>query len=165
MSKKKKNKTKLKTKPLRMSKKQQVIFGSFLFLLGIALLFSFTSYLFSWKAAHSEIEAVAGNANETQNWLRKFGSSVGHLFIYKGIGIASFLFAILLIKTGRNYFFGKDKKPLIKTWFWWLYTMLWLSILLGFFGAIRSEERRVGKECGCSCASGGREKVAEDVGV
>ncbi|HLS12536.1 MAG TPA: DNA translocase FtsK 4TM domain-containing protein [Flavobacteriaceae bacterium] len=136
MSKKKKNKTKLKTKPLRMSKKQQVIFGSFLFLLGIALLFSFTSYLFSWKADHSEIEAVAGNAKETQNWLRKFGSSVGHLFIYKGIGIASFLFAILLIKTGRNYFFGKDKKPLIKTWFWWLYTMLWLSILLGFFGAI-----------------------------
>ena len=78
MSKKKKNKTKLKTKPLRMSKKQQVIFGSFLFLLGIALLFSFTSYLFSWKADHSEIEAVAGNAKETQNWIRKFGSSVGH---------------------------------------------------------------------------------------
>lgn len=136
MSKKKKRKVKLKTKPIRMSKKQQVIFGSFLFLLGIALLFSFTSYLFSWKADHSEINALAGNAKETQNWLRKFGSHVGHLFIYKGIGVASFLFALLLVKTGRNYFFGKEKKPLIKTWFWWLYTMLWLSILMGFFGEI-----------------------------
>src|SRR5699024_3203927 len=100
------------------------------------LLFSFTSYLFSWKADHSEIEAIRGSTKETQNWLRKFGSNVSHLFIYKGIGIASFLFALLLIKTGRNYFFGKEKKPLIKTWFWWLYTILWLSILLGFFGGI-----------------------------
>src|SRR5690625_541367 len=136
MSKKKKRKTKLKTKAIRMSKKQQVIFGSFLFLLGIALLCCFLLYLFSWKADHSEIEAIAGSAKETQNWLRKFGSNVGHLFIYKGIGIASFLFALLLVKTGRNYFFGKDKKSLIKTWFWWLYAMLWLSILMGFFGGI-----------------------------
>ena len=136
MSKKKKRTTKQKVKPLRLSKKQQVIFGSFLILLGIALLFSFTSYLFSWKADHSEIDAVAGSAKETQNWLRKFGSNVGHLFIYKGVGIAAFLFALLLIKTGRNYFFGKEKKPLLKTWFWWIYTMLWLSILLGFFGRI-----------------------------
>ncbi len=136
MSKKKKKISKPKTPPLRLSKKQQVIFGSFLFLLGIALLFSFTSYLFSWKADHSEIDAIAGTAKETQNWLRKFGSNLGHFFIYKGVGIAAFLIAFLFIKTGRHYFFGKEKKPLIKTWFWMLYTMLWISIFMGFFGGL-----------------------------
>ena len=136
MSKKKKVKSKPKKRSFRLSKKQQVIFGSFLFLLGIALLFSFTSYLFSWKADHSEIDAIAGNAKETQNWLRKFGSNLGHFFIYKGVGVAAFLIAILLIQTGRSYFFGKEKKPLIKTWFWMLYTMLWISIFMGFFGSV-----------------------------
>jgi len=136
MSKKKKVKSKPKKQSFRLSKKQQVIFGSFLFLLGIALLFSFVSYLFSWKADHSEIDAVTGSAQETQNWLRKFGSNLGHFFIYKGVGIAAFLITFLLIQTGRSYFFGKEKKPLIKTWFWMLYTMLWISIFMGFFGGV-----------------------------
>lgn len=137
MSKKKKKRTPtLKTRTLRLSKKQQVIFGSFLLLLGVALLFSFISYLFTWKADQSEIEVIVGEVQETQNWLKKFGSSVGHFFIFKGVGIAAFLFSFLLIKTGRYYFFGKEKKPLIKTWFWWIYTILWCSIFLGFFGHI-----------------------------
>ena len=102
MSKKKKKTSRQASKPIRLSQKQQVIFGSFLFFLGIALLFSFISYLFTWKADQSEIEAVADSAKETQNWLRKFGSSLGHLFIYKGVGVSAILFAFLLIKTGSN---------------------------------------------------------------
>lgn len=136
MSKKKKKTSKQTARSLRLSQKQQVIFGSFLFLLGVALLFSFISYLFTWKADQSEIEAVTGNAKETQNWLRKFGSNIGHLFIYQGVGVSALLFALLLIKTGRHYFFGKAKKPLLKAWFWWLYSILWCSIFLGFFGSV-----------------------------
>lgn len=136
MSKKKKKPTKQTKRSLRLSQKQQVIFGSFLFLLGVALLSSFISYSFTWKVDQSEIEAAAGNAKDTQNWLRKFGSNIGHLFIYKGVGISALLFSLLLIKTGRHYFFGKAKKPLLKTWFWWLYTILWCSIFLGFFGGV-----------------------------
>lgn len=136
MSKKKKKTSRQASKPIRLSQKQQVIFGSFLFFLGIALLFSFISYLFTWKADQSEIEAVADSAKETQNWLRKFGSSLGHLFIYKGVGVSAILFAFLLIKTGRHYFFGKAKRPLLKTWFWGIYIMLWFSIVMGFFGGV-----------------------------
>lgn len=136
--KKKKASSRFPKKSLQLTQKQQVIFGSFLFLFGIALLFSFVSYLFTWKADQSEMDLILGEIKEPKNWLRKFGSSVGHFFIFKGVGISAFLFSLLLIKTGRYYFFGKEKKPLFKTWFWWIYTILWCSIFLGFFGKISS---------------------------
>lgn len=123
-------------KPIRLTKKQQVIFGSFLILLGIALIFSFISYLFTWKADHSELNAINAYSKEAQNWLSKFGFNIGHLFIYKGVGVFALLFPLLLIKTGYRYFLGKEKKSLFKTWFWWLYTILWGSILLGFFSGL-----------------------------
>lgn len=141
MSKKKKRNTvNLPKRSLRLTQKQQVIFGSFLFLLGVSLLFSFASYLFTWKADQSEVDRLigVGEIRETQNWLKKFGSNVGHFFIFKGVGIAAFLFSFLLIKTGRYFFFGKEKKALIRIWFWWLYTILWCSIFLGFFGNFSS---------------------------
>lgn len=138
MSKKKKKISKQVKRSFRLSQKQQVIFGSFLFLLGVALLFSFISYLFTWRADQSEIKAITEGAKETQNWLRKFGANIGHLFIYKGVGVSAILFAFILIKTGRHYFFGKAKKALVRTWFWWGYTILWISIFLGFFGATNS---------------------------
>lgn len=61
MSKKKKRNTvNLPKRSLRLTQKQQVIFGSFLFLLGVSLLFSFASYLFTWKADQSEVDRLIG---------------------------------------------------------------------------------------------------------
>ena len=38
-----------------LTKQQKIIWGAFLFILGIALFLSFISYFFSWKADHNII--------------------------------------------------------------------------------------------------------------
>lgn len=135
---KKNNKTTSKEKSPRkkisftLSKQQQILWGSFLFLLGLALLISFTSYFFTWQ----EDQSIIGELNrdtEAKNWLSKFGSNIGHFFVYNGVGIAAFIFAFLVTLTGAYYFLNYAKKQLLKFWFWGILVMLWLSVFFGFF--------------------------------
>ncbi len=136
MAKKKKTTTKTPRKKITfsLSKQQKIILGSFLFLLGIALLFSFVSYFFTWQADQSEIGNLAERELPTKNWLNKFGANVAHFFIYDGFGISAFIFAFLVTLTGVYYFFDYAKKQLVKFWFWGLLLMLWISVFFGFFG-------------------------------
>ncbi|MDC8000486.1 DNA translocase FtsK 4TM domain-containing protein [Aequorivita todarodis] len=136
MAKKKKSTPKTPRKKLSfsLSKQQKILLGSFLFLLGLALLFSFVSYFFTWQADQSEIGLLAERELQTKNWLNKFGANVAHFFIYDGFGISAFIFAFLVTLTGVYYFFDYAKKPLAKFWFWGLLLMLWISVFFGFFG-------------------------------
>ncbi len=136
MAKKKKTTTKTPRKKISfsLSKQQKIILGSFLFLLGLALLFSFVSYFFTWQADQSEIGNLAEREMQAKNWLNKFGANVAHFFIYDGFGISAFIFAFLVTLTGIYYFFDYAKKQLAKFWFWGLLLMLWISIFFGFFG-------------------------------
>ena len=119
---------------LSLSKQQKIILGSFLFLLGVALLFSFVSYFFTWQADQSEIGILTERKLQTQNWLNKFGANVAHFFIYDGLGISALILAILVCLSGIYYFFDYPKKPLVKFWFWGLLLALWISVFFGFFG-------------------------------
>lgn len=136
MAKKKKTtpKTPRKKISFTLSKQQKILLGSFLFLLGLALLFSFVSYFFTWQADQSEIGLIAERELQTKNWLNKFGANVAHFFIYDGFGISAFILATLVTLTGVYYFFDYSKKPLAKFWFWGLLLMLWISVFFGFFG-------------------------------
>ncbi|MGO3184514.1 MAG: DNA translocase FtsK 4TM domain-containing protein [Aequorivita sp.] len=136
MAKKKKTKTKTPRKKISfsLSKQHKILLGSFLFLLGIALVFSFISYFFTWQSDQSQIGIFAERKLETENWLNKFGANVGHFFIYNGFGVSAFIFAFLIILTGIYYFFDYTKKQLTKYWFWGLLLMLWISVFFGFFG-------------------------------
>lgn len=136
MAKKKKSTTKTPRKKISfsLSKQQKILLGSFLFLLGLALLFSFVSYFFTWQADQSEIGVLAERELQTKNWLNKFGANVAHFFIYDGFGISAFIFAFLVTLTGIYYFFDFAKKQLAKFWFWGLLLMLWISVFFGFFG-------------------------------
>lgn len=135
---KKKNKTISKNKIPRkkisftLSKQQQILLGSFLFLLGLALLISFISYFFTWQADQS-IVGELDRELEAKNWLSKFGSNIGHFFVYNGVGVAAFIFAFLVTLTGAYYFFNYAKKQLLKFWFWGILLMLWFSVFFGFF--------------------------------
>jgi len=133
---KKKKKT-AKTPPnkisFKLSKQQKIILGSFLFLLGAALLISFTSYFFTWKIDQSEIGIFNERELQTENLLNKFGANIAHFFIYDGFGIAAYFLAILIGLTGVYYFFDFAKKQLLRFWFWGLLLMLWFSIFFGFF--------------------------------
>ncbi|WP_203296416.1 FtsK/SpoIIIE family DNA translocase [Luteirhabdus pelagi] len=129
----KKSKTPRKKISLSLSKQQQIVLGGFLFFLGLALLLSFVSYFFTWQADQSEVGMLAERELQTENWLNKFGSNVGHFFVYDGFGIAAFILAFLITLSGVYLFFNYNKKPLQKFWFWGLLVMLWLAVFLGFF--------------------------------
>ncbi len=138
MTRKKKKASKTTTKSgkklsFKLSKQQKIIWGGFLFLLGIALILSFISYFFSWKADQSVIGDLANREIVTQNWLSKFGANIGDLFIYNGFGIASLIIAFLITLTGVYYFFDFNKVKLAKYWFWGSLVMIWISVFFGFF--------------------------------
>ena len=136
---KKKTTTSKKTKAPRkkisfsLSKQQKILLGSFLFFLGIALIFSFVSYFFTWQADQSAVGNLGERELVTKNWLNKFGTNVGHFFIYDGFGVAAFSFAFLIALTGVYFFFDYTKKQLKRFWFWGILVMVWTSVLLGFF--------------------------------
>tara|TARA_R100000935_G_scaffold58415_2_gene95407 strand:+ start:88720 stop:91101 length:2382 start_codon:yes stop_codon:yes gene_type:complete len=142
MAKKKKKSTNKTTTPrkeisLTLSKQQKIVLGSFLTILGLALLISFASYFFTWQADQSDIGILDRDA-ETKNWLNKFGSNVGHFFIYQGFGIASFILAFLITLTGVYYFLDYTKKQLQRFWFWGILVMIWIAVFFGFFSKTSS---------------------------
>mgnify|MGYP002639406505 CR=1 FL=1 len=130
------SKNKRKKLSLKLSKQQKVILGSFLILFGIALLFSFVSYFFTWQADQSILTENASRDLESKNWLSTFGAYLGHFFIYNGFGISSLIFAFLLTTTGVYYFFDFAKKQLLKFWFWGSLVMIWIAVFFGFFSTI-----------------------------
>ncbi len=131
---KKPKKTKKATGKLKptLSKQQKILLGAFLFFLGLMLLISILSYFFTWQVDQSNIGEL-GREIKTQNWLRTFGSNIGHLFVYKGLGVASVIPAFLILLTGVYLFFDFTKKQLKKFWFWGMLVAVWLSVFFGFF--------------------------------
>src|SRR5690554_5409042 len=115
-----------------LSKQQKILLGSFLILLGLALILSFASYFFTWQADQSDIGDLDRKL-QAQNWLNKFGANIAHFFIYDGFGISAFIPAFLIALTGVYYFFDYAKSQLLKFWFWGILLMLWISVFFGFF--------------------------------
>ncbi len=141
MARKKKSngKSSIKTRKkisLKLSKQQKIVLGSFLILFGIALLFSFVSYVFTWQADQSILTEGVSRNLESNNWLSTFGAHLGHFFIYNGFGISSLIFAFLLTLTGVYYFFDFTKRQLFKFWFWGCLVMIWVSVFFAFFSSI-----------------------------
>ncbi len=135
MAKKKKQTTNSPRKRIKftLSKQQKILLGSFLILLGLALMLSFVSYFFTWQADQSDLGNLTDREIQSQNWLNKFGANGGHFFIYEGFGVSSFILAALVILTGIYYFFNYEKKQILKFWFWGMLLMLWISVFFGFF--------------------------------
>ena len=137
-SKSKKTKSPRKKISFALSRQQKIIFGCGLFLLGFMLFVSFVSYFYTWKVDQSILDSLGERDLEAKNWLEDFGSKVGNFFVYKGFGIAAFIFAVLVSLTGVYLFFDYAKKQLKRFWFWGLLVMIWLSVFFGFFTAKNS---------------------------
>ena len=127
-----KKKTSSKKMSLRPSKQNKIILGSLLILFSMALFFSFVSFYFTWQDDQSLLTEFADRNEQAKNLLNKFGATVSHLFVYKGFGVASLIFTILLCITGLYLFLSLDRKGLLKKWIWGLIFMIWISIALGF---------------------------------
>ncbi len=115
-----------------INRQQKLLIGSLLVLFSIALLVAFVSFYIHGQEDQSAVSEF-GNRNETvNNWLGKFGAFIANLFIYKGFGLASFLFVKLFIFTGLFLFLAISLQKLKNIWFWDLFAIIILSVLLGF---------------------------------
>ncbi len=134
----KKRRTSKKASPkkkqgFKLSKKNTIILGSFLIVLAIALFFSFISFYFTWQEDQSLLSQFSDRNAEAENLLNKFGAAVSHFFMYRGFGLASFVFPVLFAITGLYLFLGLDGKRLWSKWIWGMLGTIWVSIALGFF--------------------------------
>ncbi|WP_066220618.1 DNA translocase FtsK [Formosa haliotis] len=137
---KKKPKTKQPSTPkfkkpsLKLTNQQKLIFGSLLIILGVLLGTAFLSYFFTGKADQSILNEFSLRDAKAENWVKKSGAWLSDIFIYRGFGIAAFIFAWLLIRSGLHVLLNVNHDKLRRHWFWGLYLIIWFSIFFGFFG-------------------------------
>jgi DNA segregation ATPase FtsK/SpoIIIE, S-DNA-T family len=116
------------------------VFGLFLLLIGAFMLFSFVSYLLTWKIDYNYANTVFQHFTpdflfdtsiHLENWMGKFGALIAYLFISKWFGVASFFFILILLVTGTRLFFLLQVLPAWKTFEYSFFAILWLPVTLG----------------------------------
>lgn len=120
-------------KPWKFNRRHQMLLGSILVLFSVALLLAFISFFIHGHEDQSTLNALADRGEKAHNWLGKFGAVLADFFIYRGFGIASFLFVKLFFLTGAFWILDISFKKLKNVWFWDLFALVLLSVLFGFF--------------------------------
>ncbi|CDF80156.1 cell division protein FtsK [Formosa agariphila KMM 3901] len=137
---KKKPKTKQSSTPkfkkpsLTLTNQQKLIFGSLLIIIGFILGTAFLSYFFTGKADQSILNEFSLREAEAENWVKKLGAMLSDIFVYRGFGVAAFIFSGLLIRSGLHVLLDVNHAKLRRYWFWGMYLMIWISVFFGFFG-------------------------------
>ncbi|HAT76991.1 MAG TPA: cell division protein FtsK, partial [Flavobacterium sp.] len=130
---KKSNSNSVEKKSWAITKQHKIVLGSLLVLFSIALLLAFISFFIYGQQDQSAVNQLSDRNETVQNWLGKFGAFLADLMIYKGFGVASFLFVRLFFLTGIFLVLDISSKKLNRIWFWDLFVIIILSVLLGFF--------------------------------
>ena len=132
-SEKKSNSKSEEKKSWVITKQHKIVFGSLLVLTSIALLLAFISFYIYGQEDQSAVNQLTDRTQTVQNWLGKFGAFLADAIVYKGFGLASFLFVRLIFLSGLFLILGISLKKLKNIWFWDLFAIIIISILLGFF--------------------------------
>ena len=136
----KKTETKAETKrSWKLSKQQKFVFGCLLVLFSIALLVAFISFYINGQSDQSAVSQLGDRSEVVQNWLGKFGAYLADLIVYKGFGIASFIFVRLFFLTGMFFALELSTGKLKNIWFWDLFAIIIVSVLFGFFATSAPE--------------------------
>ncbi len=117
----------------QITRQQKFAIGILLVLLAVALLLSFVSYFITGNYDQSQAHEVFNRETRVQNWLGKFGAYLADFFLYKGFGVASFIFVRILFLAGIYLVLDIALSKLKKSLFWDLYLIIVVSILFGFF--------------------------------
>ncbi|TRX33208.1 DNA translocase FtsK [Flavobacterium sp. ZT3R18] len=120
-------------KSWEFSKQHKIVLGSLLVLFSIALLVAFVSFFIYGQMDQSAVSELTNRDEVVQNWLGKFGAYLADLMIYKGFGVAAFIFVRLFFLTGMYLVLNLSVKKLKGIWFWDLFVVIILSVLFGFF--------------------------------
>jgi S-DNA-T family DNA segregation ATPase FtsK/SpoIIIE len=121
---------------LRDERAKQV-FGAFLMLTAIFMSISFVSFLFTWKTDQNVVfgfgwdDFLASNPDAARNTMGMFGALLGHIFIHKWFGIASFAIPVILIVGGAKLAFKIKLLPILKTIRYSFFIVIWLALLMG----------------------------------
>jgi len=128
-------------KSWRPNKQQRFVMGCLLILFSIALLVAFISFYVNgqWQLDQSAVSQLDDRSEIVQNWLGKFGAFLADLIVYKGFGIASFVFVRLFFLTGMFLALELSLRKLKGIWFWDLFAIIIVSILFGFFATSAPE--------------------------
>ncbi|NDP28892.1 MAG: DNA translocase FtsK [Flavobacterium sp.] len=120
-------------KSLGITKQHKIVVGALLVLFSIALLLAFVSFYIYGQVDQSAVNQLGDRRETVQNWLGKFGAFLADLIVYKGFGLASFLFVKLFFLTGMFLILDISLRKLKSIWFWDLFVIIIISVLLGFF--------------------------------
>jgi len=113
------------------------IAGAVSLLVTIFLFVSLTSYLFTWQEDQDKvhqfgIRIFATDDVKVTNLLGVLGAYVAHTLIYKGFGLASYLFCTFFFVLGVNLLFGKKIFKLFRNFKYVLVGLLVISMGLAF---------------------------------
>ena len=114
-------------------RRRQILFGSFLLLIGLLLALSFFSFFFHYQSDQSTLDFFFEKEIPSKNLLSKVGALASHFFIYQLFGIGSFILPYLLGYSGYLFFFDREKSRLLNHWSWGLLYMICLSVFFGFY--------------------------------
>ncbi|MEO8535374.1 MAG: DNA translocase FtsK [Flavobacterium sp.] len=136
----KKNAPKTETvKSWRPNKQQRFVLGCLLVLFSIALLVAFISFYINGQSDQSAVSQLGDRTEVVQNWLGKFGAFLSDLIVYKGFGLAAFIFVRLFFLTGMFLALELSLKKLKNIWFWDIFAIIIVSVLFGFFATSAPE--------------------------
>lgn len=113
------------------------VVGMVWLLLAVYLFLAFTSYLFTWKADQDKVFQYSSRLLfrediKMQNLLGRLGAFTSHLFFYKGVGIAAYLFCYLFLILGVNGLAGKKVFRLWRNIRYLVFGLVYISTLCAF---------------------------------
>ncbi len=113
------------------------IAGTVSLLISLFLFIALTSYLFTWqddqdKVHQFGVKIFSVDDVQVSNLLGVLGAYIAHSFMYKGFGIASFLFCSFFFVLGINLLFGRKVFSLKRNVKYVLTGLLVLSVSLSF---------------------------------
>jgi len=129
----KRNKKPLKKANVFFQNRQnQFVLSVFIMLIALLLLIAFISFFSTWQADQSTLTKLTSTDVTVKNWLGKIGASISNYFVFKGFGIGTFVFPVLLFFTGLYILLQVPLKKMRKPWFFGLLGMVWVSLFFGF---------------------------------
>ncbi len=129
------NEPTLEVKQLLKDERTHKITGTVFLLIAFLLFIAFTSYLFTWDEDQDEVFKAGSNLFwgtdvKVNNLLGTLGAFLSHFFIYKGFGVASFLFCSFFFVVGVNLFFGRKIFSVVKNVKYLITGLVILSVAL-----------------------------------
>ena len=130
--------TQVTVKQIVKDERTHKITGAIFLLLALFLFIAFTSYLFTWREDQDKV--FQGGAKillpstevKVSNLLGNLGALVSHQFIYKGFGLASYLFCSFFFIVGTNLLFKRKIFSIGRNLRYVLAGLLFFSVSLAF---------------------------------